>query len=151
MRVSLLRLALLVFAFAFTACSSFDQEWRRAAITPAADKFSGRWEGHWTSAKHAGSGGRLQCLLSPLASSSERDQRTYRAFFKAHWLIFSSSYVVPLRATERDGQLRFEGSHALPALVGGVYRFKGSATTQRFLSSYDSSYDQGRFEMKHLP
>ena len=126
------------------ACSSFEKEWKQNRASRHIDPFAGRWEGRWTSAKHANAGGRLRCVLQPI------DAAHYRAAFKANWLAFSSSYVMTLEAQRRGQQLHFQGTHRLPAMFGGVYRYHGRATSQHFRAQYDSSYDRGTFEMSKL-
>ncbi|MDB6172230.1 MAG: hypothetical protein JWL59_1541 [Chthoniobacteraceae bacterium] len=135
-------LFLVALAFGLPACSSFEHDWRQAGS--ADSKFAGRWHGRWTSAKHRNSGGDLRCILTPTGTNQ------YQAYFKAHWLLFSGTYRVPLKGREHGGTLFFAGTHTLPAVYGGVYRFEGSATRKQFSSTYDSSYDRGRFEMDRV-
>ncbi len=146
------RMGMLACLFLLAACSSFERDWREAAATGTDDRFSGRWQGRWSSSKHRNSGGELRCILkrSGPAASGQRDALLYQAHFKARWLLFSSSYKVPLTARLRGETLSFSGAHALPAVYGGLYRFEGSATPRHFSSSYHSSYDEGRFEMDRL-
>lgn len=139
------RLCFLLAVLAVSGCSSFERDWRAARATPARDPFGGPWEGRWTSAIHGQpakrAGGRLRCIFTPL------EAQRYRADFKANWMAFASSYRVVFR-TERQGRiLRFRGGQDLGALFGGVYRYEGRITPERFVASYDSSYDQGRFEL----
>ena len=131
--------AILVFGLA--ACSSFERGWRRAGREAHHDPFAGRWDGRWTSAKHANAGGRLRCVLRPI------DARHYGASFKANWLAFTSTYEATLDAERRGNELHFQGAHRLPAMFGGVYRYSGRATPQKFNARYHSSYDHGTFEM----
>ncbi|HEX8311645.1 MAG TPA: hypothetical protein VF614_10030 [Chthoniobacteraceae bacterium] len=136
---TVVRFLFLALALSLAACSSFERDWRRTSSSK--DAFSGNWDGRWTSAKHRGAGGRLRCILTRV------DARQYQARFKANWLAFTSSYLVTLQAEQRGGRLIFRGSHDLGALFGGVYRYEGEATAQRFTARYDSSYDRGTFEM----
>jgi hypothetical protein len=124
--------------------TGFDREWKSAAATRQSDPFAGRWEGSWLSQKHRKAGGRLQCVLTPA------DAVHYRAAFKAHWLIFTSSYATVFQAEHRDGELRFRGSENLGAIFGGTYTFEGRATPRHFSAKYDSSYDHGVFEMARV-
>jgi hypothetical protein len=143
-------LLLVTFAFCLAACSSFEREWREAGTVPGRDAYSGRWQGRWTSAKHRNSGGDLRCILVPTSTPGKAGDRQYQAYFKAKWLAFSASYKVPLNGRERGNTLFFAGNHRLAAVYGGVYRFEGTATRKHFSSSYDSSYDEGRFEMDRV-
>ena len=131
-----------------SGCASSDRRWEHKAPM-AADSFAGKWEGRWTSAKHHHSSGRLQCVLTPVAREVREKPGTshYVAHFKAQWLAFSSSYDVRLEAQRRHGELRFHGTHELPAIFGGTYTFDESATSERFFSRYASSYDHGTFQM----
>jgi hypothetical protein len=112
-------------AMFLAGCSTFEREWRGAATEPAADPFSGQWEGRWTSAKHKGSGGRLRAVITPV------DARHNRAPFKADWLAFSSAYVLTLEAQRRSRTLRFRGEHDLGKLFGGIYRYEGKQPRSR--------------------
>ncbi len=132
-------------------CTSPAQQ-RAASALMSNDPFAGKWEGRWTSAKHANSGGKLQCVLTPVSLGGGLAKRSsrYNAHFKAYWLTFSKSYDVPLVARRRGNEIAFHGTHELPAIYGGKYVFDGRATPEHFLSDYTSSYDHGKFEM-HRP
>lgn len=125
-----------------SGCASrFNRAWREAGKRPTGDLLAGRWDGSWRSEKHKGSGGRLRGVMIPVGKDR------YRAEFKAHWLVFSSTYTVDLRTQMRRGELHFQGEHDLGRLYGGIYSFIGRATPEHFRASYDSSYDRGIFEM----
>jgi hypothetical protein len=129
--------------FLSVSCSTahFDSQWRTAAHTPAADAFSGRWDGTWHSTRGTHHGA-LQCIFTPV------DKSHYRADFKAHWKVFTAPYSVVFHAARRGPALRFEGKHDLGPLAGGVYTYSGTVTPGRFQACYDSSYDTGIFELK---
>ena len=146
------QIAAIFATLALSGCASFERDWKTAARQPAphnfskVDKFTGRWEGRWTSAKHRLSsgeptGGRLRCLLTKL------DDHRYEAKFKANWMVFASSYTMALQVERRARELRLKGEHEVSAMFGGTYRYAGRITPQRFSASYDSSYDHGAFEM----
>lgn len=136
---------------AFSGCASFERDWKKAELRPAlrnfakTDVFTGRWDGHWTSAKHktrtGPAGGRLRCLLTKL------DERRYEARFKANWMVFTSSYTTIFQVEPRRGELGLKGEHTMSAMFGGTYRYEGRVTPRLFSASYDSSYDRGTFEM----
>lgn len=145
-------LAVVLSTLLFAGCASFERDWRAAERRPeirsvsGSDAFTGRWDGRWTSAKHrAGSGfagGRLRCLLTKV------DERRYEARFKADWMIFTSSYRTMLEVEQRGAVLHLAGEHKLSEMFGGVYRYSGRVTADRFTATYDSSYDRGTFEMQ---
>ncbi len=135
-------LVVIAFALALSGCAGeFDRAWRAAERRPAGDALAGRWDGTWRSEKHKSAGGRLRGVMIPLGKNA------YRAEFKANWLVFTSAYSVDFRTERRRGELHFQGEHDLGRLYGGVYTFIGRATPDRFLASYDSSYDRGTFKM----
>lgn len=147
-----LHLAALSSALLLGACSSFDREWKAAAQRPAptvsgkADRFSGAWDGQWTSEKHRlpsgeAAGGRLRCIFTQI------DSAHYRARFHANWLIFASGYETTFQTKRRGGVLEFRGEQDLGAIFGGVYRYTGKVTAEQFRAHFASSYDHGRFEM----
>ena len=135
------KLLLVAVALILTGCAGFHQEWERAGQGKTRDPFEGRWEGRWTSSKHKGSGGSLQCVLTKL------DERHYRGAFRAGWLSFHANYSAVFAAERRGRELHFSGDRDLGPLAGGNYHFEGRATPERFRASYDSSYDRGIFEM----
>ena len=90
-------------------------------------------------------GGRLRCVFT-----AEAENR-YRAHFNARWLVFSSSYVAQFTTERRGRELHFRGAQDLGVLFGGVYRYAGRVTSTRFISSYDSRYDRGTFDMQRIP
>ncbi len=136
-------LALAVLAVSLPACTSrFERRWSAPSAQAAShDAFSGRWEGAWRSAKHRGAGGRLRCVFTRIAAGR------YEAYFKANWLLFSSSYEAVFQTEQRSGMLRFRGRHDLPVLFGGTYSYVGEVTAAHFSAKYDSSHDRGTFAM----
>ena len=128
-------------------CSSFHEKWD-AAGQPGKYQRATRWEGRWTSGYHktpAGSpaGGRLRCVIEPV-----NDARIL-AHFHANWLAFSADYSVPFDVTLRSHgtPVAFRGTHALPKIFGGLYRYDARISGDRFSARYTSSYDAGTFEM----
>jgi len=144
---TLMRTLLLLAAFGLGACSSFEREWRENQVGSAIsrDPFAGAWDGKWTSSRHGPPanrfGGRLRCIFTP------KEAGKYDAHFKANWHGFATTYHVLFRTERRGEELRFRGEHDLGSLVGGIYRYEGRVTRERFDSTYDSRYDAGRFEM----
>lgn len=132
-------------------CSSFDAKWR-AADGGANTHYATRWDGRWTSEHHRSltgrpASGRLRCVLEPV------DERRTRALFHANWLMFSSNYAVVLAAKtppylqKRGRPVELSGTHELPKMFGGVYRYDARISGNRFTARYTSSYDRGTFEM----
>ncbi len=147
-----MRLVAVGAALMLGACSSFDREWKQAAIQPAPaaagkkDPFAGAWDGQWTSEKHRlpsgqPSGGRLRCIFTRI------DEAHYRAQFRANWLVFATGYETTFRTERRGSVLAFRGEQDLGAIFGGIYRYKGQVTAEQFRAHFASSYDHGRFDM----
>jgi hypothetical protein len=143
------RIPLALSMFVLVGCASFERDWKAAGArdqTSSSEPFSGRWDGRWTSAKHRTktgyAGGRLRCLLTKV------DDRRYEARFKANWMIFASSYRTMLEVERRGRALHLSGEHELSPMFGGVYKYTGRVTPERFSATYDSSYDAGTFEMQ---
>ena len=153
------RLLLVLLCGALAACSSFDAEWRAAADRTTAHGPT-RWDGRWTSEKHRTlrgepSGGRLRCVLTEAATncfpakSPARPAQALRASFHANWKVFSSDYTMtltPLSGSRTD----FRGTHELPAIFGGTYRYTAHIAGDRFTARYDSSYDRGTFDLTRV-
>lgn len=138
------RLLLVMLCGALAACSSFDARWR--AATPGAS----RWEGRWTSEKHAAlggggpAGGRLRCILTPA------DAQAQRAEFRANWLVFAGDYSMALKPVP-GSRTDFRGTHDLPSIFGGTYRYTAHIRGDDFTARYDSSYDHGIFRLRRVP
>ncbi len=151
------RLLLAILCGALAACSSFEAKWR-AAKSPAT-----RWDGRWTSAKHMSgggpAGGRLRCVLeeAPLARgcfpAKPRPEPgrapVLGAAFHANWLLFASTYSMTL-TPEKNSRTNFRGTHDLPAIFGGTYRYAAHISGDRFTARYDSSYDHGSFDLTRV-
>ncbi len=139
-----LRPLVLAWALVLGACSSFDREWKAAARGD--DPYGGAWDGHWTSEKHrlpngSPAGGRLRCVFTRV------DDAHYRARFRAGWLVFSTGYEVSFETQRRGRALIFAGNEDLGAIFGGVYRYEGKVTAQRFHAAFASRFDHGLFDM----
>lgn len=148
------RLFLAVLCGALAACSSFEAQWR-AAKSPAT-----RWDGRWTSAKHrtrsgGPEGGRLRCVLTETALNCFPEKRpaapahSLCADFHANWLIFASDFTMTL-TPEKNSRTDFRGTHELPAIFGGAYRYTAHLDGDRFTARYDSTYDCGTFDLTRL-
>jgi len=153
------RLLLAAMLVAGSACSSFDGRWR-AAENPATAQGATRWDGRWTSEKHkkqggVAEGGRLRCVLGEVATNcfpsgqSMKPGRALRADFRANWLLFTSDYTMTLTPV-KGSRTEFVGSHDLPAIFGGTYRYTARIAGDRFTARYESSYDRGLFELSRI-
>ena len=152
------RLLLVLLCTVLTACSSFEAKWH-AAKTPAT-----RWDGRWTSEKHTApgggpAGGRLRCVLGETAVATgcfpaPRGSRpvtahALRADFHANWLLFSSDYTMTLTPA-KNSRTDFHGTHDLPKMFGGTYRYIAHLSGEHFTARYDSSYDHGTFDLTRV-
>ena len=153
------RLLLVLLCTMLAACSSFDAEWRSAqnSTTPHSPT---RWDGRWTSEKHrthsgGPEGGRLRCVLTEVATNCFPAKRPavpapeLRASFHANWQLFSSDYTMtltPIPGSPPD----FRGTHKLPAMFGGTYRYTAHISGDHFTARYDSSYDHGTFALTRV-
>src|SRR5205085_4227477 len=73
-----LRAGVLLLAVCLWGCSSFNREWRRAAVASQDENsVAGRWEGYWRS--EGGHHGGLRCLMTPESDS------LYQARFRAEY------------------------------------------------------------------
>ena len=72
-----------------------------------------------------------------------------RADFRANWLIFASSYTMTLTPVS-GSPADYRGTHELPALFGGTYRYAAHISGDRFTARYDSSYDHGTFDLARV-
>jgi len=146
-----LRCAVALLGLAFLAgCSSFDRQWKAASKGGGA---ATRWDGRWASGTRRDSdgsahGGRLRCVLTPEAGNR------YAASFHANWLIFSGNYSMTLEpVTTGAGRVvagQYRGSHELPAIFGGTYRYEATIRGRQFNARYDSSVDHGTFTLQQV-
>jgi hypothetical protein len=144
-KIRLLRFVpLIALATSLGACSSgFEAKWQAAGRRPAPDPYSGRWAGEWRSTRGTHHD-RLECVFT-------RDKPAhYTADFHAHWHGLSSSYTVGFTTTPARDGLHFRGEQDLGALQGGVYKYDGLVTPEKFRAHYDSRYDTGVFELQRV-
>jgi hypothetical protein len=132
----------------FGACASFDPRWRAADGT-AKSRYATRWDGRWTSAKHRtptgkAESGRLRCVLEH-AGGGKLD-----AHFHANFLFFSANYSMTLEPKKGGGKSEFRGTQDLPKIFGGTYSYKARITKDHFVTHYDSSYDNGTFDLRRV-
>ena len=125
-------------------CSKFESDWRSPALMKApqdADRFAGRWKGHWKSVA-SGHSGSLRCIASRL------DQQNYRARFNASWaLLLRFEYTAVMKVDQRADATYFAGEADLGKMAGGVYRYDGHTDGRVFYCKYESSNDHGYFKL----
>ena len=157
------RALLVLFCGTLAACSSFNAKWQAAGKVAPSSGVS-RWEGRWESAQHkvrggAAEGGRLRAILTktPLAPGSylppgppTQSGAPLRADFRANWKSFASSYTMTLTPVP-GSRTDFRGTHELPAIFGGTYRYTARIRDDQFTAHYDSSYDRGIFTLRRVP
>jgi hypothetical protein len=149
--VSLRRLALvLTLALLCAGCSRFEKDWRTAAAlnSTSTTSLAGRWQGTWKSDVN-GHTDELRCLIQP-AGEGQFTAR-YHARYRRGLFRFTFQYTVPLVAKATDSGWTFSGQADLGWLAGGMYRYAGTVSSNRFHSTYDSRYDRGTFEMQRAP
>jgi hypothetical protein len=123
-------------------CSTFNKEWKAATQNPPGKGIDGAWAGEWRSQKNNHNGS-LRCVVSQTSPD------TYRAHFRAKFFkIFRYTYVATLHGSESNGVVNLAGEADLGKMAGGVYKYKGTATSEEFRSTYESKYDHGHYEMK---
>lgn len=138
-------IAMLIIIFG-TGCSSFERDWKRAVIEPAATgSLEGPWAGTWQSDVN-GHQGILRCLVT------RQTNGLYAARFHAKYRkVLTYSYTVPLTVQRQAGQFVFEGEENLGWLAGGRYDYRGHAGGTNFFSTYRCEYDHGTFRMTRPP
>lgn len=125
-------------------CSSFNRQWNSARKQPLPTDISGPWEGRWISDSN-GHNDKLRCIITATSTN------TYDANFHANYKrLFHFGYTVPLQVQREGDRFTFSGEADLGKLAGGLYTYQGSATPTNYLSSYNSKYDHGKFEL-HRP
>jgi hypothetical protein len=124
-----------------TGCA-FQREWRTAVKQGyQPNDLAGPWQGKWVSAA-SGHEGKLRCVIT------KKSQTEYDAKFHAKYKkIMSFGYTVPMKVTREGTSYRFNGEADLGKLAGGMYTYSGAANGTNFISTYDSKYDHGKFEM----
>ncbi len=125
-----------------TACSTFENEWRAAAVEPTPrTEIVGRWAGTW-SCEIRGHTGDLRCIVT------RQDAEHIRARFHAKYAaILTAEYSVIFLTEQRGDAWRIRGQQDLGWLAGGVYTYDGTVTPAEFLVNYDSKGYRGSFKM----
>ena len=147
---NLVRLSAVLVLALCAGCSSFQEKWDVVG-KPGKYEHASRWDGRWTSARHKNAagkpdGGRLRCVIEPASEAR------IVAHFHANWQTFAANYEVMFSpktpgGKKQGGVVEFRGTHELPKVFGGTYRYDARIAGDRFSARYDSSYDSGKFEM----
>ena len=142
------RLALLLLAALpplAAGCSSFQDQWKRAAVPQSSgqpDHLAGRWKGSWKSDKSGHSGG-LRCVVSATGDD------TYRARFDATYaLLLRFGYTMNMTADAREDVTYVAGEQDLGKRYGGVYEYEGRSDGKTFRLNYRTKNDYGHFALK---
>ena len=136
-------LGLVVVGLLLNGCSTFNRDWKAAAVTAAPeDDVQGRWLGTWLSEGN-GHSGRLRCLLTRDATG--RYQARFHAKYKK---ILGFGYTVPLTVETTNPAFRFRGEADLGWYAGGLYHYEGQASLTNFFSTYRCPADHGTFQMR---
>lgn len=160
--MNLIRLLCIAGTGLLAACSHYGSRWE-AARGAKGDVFEGAYAGRWQSARHAGAGGRLRCILK------KTGPRKYAAEFRATWHgVFASEHLAKLTVTERSrgredvavfrggaeinmwigsGRYQCEGGRTGPVWNSGVRALK---VPGRLRATYDAAYDSGSFDLERV-
>lgn len=146
--------ALLPLVLSLASCTiGFDRQWRAAAAESGGQKqtdLSGAWEGTWKSGVN-GHEGRLRAVALRVAPQPGMPA-AYQFRYEATWKKILSACVTTrheVTAVKPGVERPFIlwGEKDL-GLLGGVYRFTGTASPSDFRADYKSEKDHGVFEMK---
>lgn len=144
--------AVLALALVCAGCSSgFNREWRAAVAEAggtAPRDLSGPWQGTWRSDANGHHGG-LRCIVSRTDPAGGRGgAEAHRFHYHATFVkIFSATYEVTHRVRRAGNTFAFSGSQQITGRGGGLYRYEGTGTPERFRATFRSETDHGVFEM----
>jgi hypothetical protein len=143
-RLSLIRSVSHTLAALFNSSADFRREWKRYDAASRGGGIEGRWQGEWISEVN-GHHGELKGAITKSPPAG------YKSVFQATFSkILHVCYEVVLSAREQEDAVELEGQADLGRLAGGVYRYKGRASPERFDCSYECKYDHGTFRMKRV-
>ena len=126
-------------------CSTFDRDWEAMVQSDAGETgLEGLWDGTWLSDASRHTGG-LRCILS------KDEEGTLQTRYHATWgCCFTFEYTVPVAATHDGDTSRFHGEADLGWFAGGLYKYDGHVTGDRFSSTYSCKRDHGTFQMTRV-
>jgi hypothetical protein len=135
-------------------CSiGYNRKWTMSAAETVAHPpkdLSGAWEGTWRS-ESDGHTGRLRAIATRVPGSSTqspaydfRYEATWRKVLKA---CISARHTVTAPYPKRLGDIVHLTGEKDLGVLGGVFRFTGTATPRTFHADYSSKWDNGVFEM----
>lgn len=126
-------------------CRDFHECWRDAMDPADPQSVSGRWQGEWVSAA-SGHRGPLRCVL--VATTADRWSARFHASYSG---VFRACYAAELRATRlAPNRFALRGSTDLGWLAGGVYEYRGEASSSELTCVYESRFDKGQFRLRRL-
>ena len=144
-------LSAIALAGGLSSCSiGYDYRWNKAAAsaqTTSPATLLGAWEGTWRS-EATGHTGTLRAIVTAPPAESTPSRYTFR--YEPVWKQVLRVALTAEHEAKRKGS---QGPWILSGekdlgLLGGVYRFTGTATPTDFRASYASRVDHGVFEMK---
>lgn len=125
-----------------TGCSSFNREWKAAAVVPSSPgSIEGAWDGTWLSGHNAHTG-RLRAIITKL-----NDDEYYARFHATYMRVLTFGQAVNLQVKQDGTNFTFSGVADLGKTYGGVYTYEGNSSPEGFYSTYKCSIDHGTFRM----
>lgn len=140
--------SLLLLSFVVSSCGTlaYNRAWEDFEPVLTIDPAEGRWTGEWKSDWNGHSGG-LRCMLT------RKSADTYFArFYSTYgWFFFFRHEARFLITSETPAAVHFEGQEDLGSLAGGVYRYAGSVSADRFEATFEAENgDHGVFSMTRV-
>ena len=137
---------LLLLAAPSCGTMSYNQAWDDFSEEEEPGGMVGRWQGTWVSEWNGHDGG-LRCMLT----SAEEDAFLARFHSTYGWFLSFRHEALFHVVNDEGGALRFEGEEDLGALFGGLYRYSGTVTGDRFEAHYEAENgDHGTFSMERV-
>ncbi|MCL2645820.1 MAG: hypothetical protein FWD61_02315 [Phycisphaerales bacterium] len=113
--------------------------------TEPADLFAGAWEGTWNS-KSKPLSGRLTAIIEKTP-----DGNYHASFVSQNPFGSDDKSVCVFHISDRSPPptvWQFHGKENLGFLKGGTYTYTGTVDAEKFICTYDSTFDQGTFQMQ---
>jgi hypothetical protein len=120
--------------------ASFKSDWKTALKSTPTNSIVGAWEGEWKSIAHKVHGP-LKCVIKDLGNGQ------YEAHFYAQFHWFHFTYAAKLVAEKSADQTSLKGEADL-GWMGGLYKYAGQASPDKYFSSYKSPVENGVLELQ---